>query len=143
MGVLYDYFAAPSDEVAASVIDGGPAEHGFTTVPAKWLDPAVVMGKLEELLTGRAFDEVAVEPRSGGAVAVEHGGELMVLTVTDGLRDGLAAAGELADVAVRWAGIEELDGSDADVLEDVLRQLKELAATAVEKDERLYCWVCV
>ncbi|MEU0879053.1 hypothetical protein ABZ345_10680 [Lentzea sp. NPDC005914] len=143
MGVLFDYFAAPSDEVAASVIDGGPAAHGFTTVPAKGLDPAVVLGKLEELLTGRAFDEVVVDPRAGGGVAVEHGGELMVLTVTDELRDGLAAADGLGEVAVRWAGIEELGGSDAEVLEDVLGQLKELAATAVEKDERLYCWVCV
>ena len=143
MGVMYDYFAAPSDEVAASVIDGGPAAHGFRTVPAKWLDPAVIMGQLEELLTGRPYDAVVEDPRYCCDLAVEHGGELLVLTVTDGLRDGLAAAGELGEVAVRWAGIEELRGADAEVLEDVLVQLKGLADEAVSKGKRLYCWVCV
>lgn len=42
-GVLFDYFAAPDDAVAATVIDvvGGPAEAGFPTVALKGVDPFV------------------------------------------------------------------------------------------------------
>ncbi|GGU56503.1 hypothetical protein [Lentzea flava] len=140
MGVRYDYFAAPSDEAAAKVISSGPV--GFRTVETKWLDPVVVMGKLEELLTGRAYGDVVGDPRCGKDLAVEHGGELLVLTVTDGLRDGLAGA-DLGDVAVRWAGIEELRGFEVEDLRGILDELAALAAEAVERGERLYCWVCV
>lgn len=104
MGVMYDYFAAPSDEVVASMID---------------------------------------DPRCAADLAVEADGEVLVLTVTDGLRDGLADTGELTDVAAAWAGIEELRRFDAADLAVVLRELKELAVDAVQGGERLYCWVCV
>ncbi|WP_157984501.1 hypothetical protein [Lentzea terrae] len=143
MGVMYDYFAAPSDEVAASMVDGGPVAAGHRAVETKWLDPAVVMGKLEELLTGRPYDEVIDDPRCAADLAVEGDGEVLVLTVTDGLRDGLAGAGELTEVAAAWAGIEELDRFDPAELAVVLRELKELAVDAVKAGERLYCWVCV
>ncbi|MFD4671625.1 hypothetical protein ACFWNN_17950 [Lentzea sp. NPDC058450] len=142
MGVLYDYFAAPTDELAATAIDGGPV-HRFPTVETKSLDPAVVMGQLEELLTGRSYDEISDDPRCGEDVAIEHDGEVLVLTVTDGLRDALAAAGDLDEVAVRWAAIEELDGFDPEVLAEILRDLRSLAAEAKKNGERLYCWACV
>jgi hypothetical protein len=141
VGVRYDYFAAPSDEAAAAVIMDGPEQ--FPVVETTWLDAAVVMGKLEELLTGRPYDEVAEDPRCAEDLAVAHGGELLVLTVTDGLRDALASVDELGGVAADWARIEELRGIDAGLLEDVLGQLKALAAAAVQNGERLYCWVCV
>ena len=58
MGVLYDYFAASSDEVAAAVIElpGGPGAAGrsFDTITGNGVDPVVQMGTLEALLTGRA-----------------------------------------------------------------------------------------
>jgi hypothetical protein len=98
MGALFDYFAADSDEQAASTIDrlGGPAadEPGgaFDTVAVKGIDPVVQLGTLEELLTGRPYDAVVADPRSGHALAVHDGGERVVLTVTDSLTDALAAA---------------------------------------------------
>ncbi|MDX8035116.1 hypothetical protein SK803_33305 [Lentzea sp. BCCO 10_0856] len=138
---MYDYFAAPSDEVAATVIDGGPSQFG--PVETKWLDPVVVMGKLEELLTGRPYDDVVRDERSGQLVAMEGDGELLVLTVTDGLRDGLHQASDLSDVAVAWAQIEELQRWDPVELAEILHELQALAQKAVSKDERLYCWVCV
>ncbi len=86
MGVLFDYFAADSDEQAASVIDqvGGPVsratlrepkrkrglfgrkgesapatvESAFDTVSARGVDPVVHLAVLEELLTGTPFDLV-------------------------------------------------------------------------------------
>ncbi|MGW6446010.1 hypothetical protein [Lentzea sp. NPDC055074] len=139
MGVLYDYFAAPSDELAATAIDGGPVGV-FPTVETKSLDPAVVMGELEELLTGRPYDDVSEDPRWGHDVAMELDGEVLVLTVTDGLRDGLAAADDLAGTAVAWARIEELDGFDPVVLADILGNLRALAVEAKKNGERLYCW---
>ncbi|MET8760634.1 hypothetical protein [Lentzea sp. NPDC004782] len=139
MGVRYDYFAAPSDEAAAAVIMDGPGR--FPVVETKWLDAAVVMGQLEELLTGRPYDEVVEDSRWAEDLAVAHGGELLVLTVTDGLRDALASVAQPA--AADWARIEELRGIDVSLLEDVLGQLKALAAAAVRTGERLYCWVCV
>ncbi|MFJ8961254.1 hypothetical protein ACIRG5_17875 [Lentzea sp. NPDC102401] len=143
MGVLYDYFAAPSDELAAATIDDGPVSSPFRTVETKSLDPVVVMGQLEELLTGRPYDDVFEDPRCGDDLAIEDDGERLVLTVTDGLRDALAGADELTDVAVAWAKIEELNGFDPVVLAEILRELQALAAEAVKNEERLYCWVCV
>jgi hypothetical protein len=143
MAVLYDYFAAPSDDVAATALEEGPRDQ-FPTVETKFIEPIVVLGQLEELLTGRPYDEVVKDPRWAAAVVIEHDDSgLMVITVTDGLRDGLAAAGDLAEVAVRWAGIEELAGFDAAVLAEVLDELKALAVDAEKNGERLYCWTCV
>lgn len=68
---------------------------------------------------------------------------MLVLTVTDGLRDGLTEVSELDEIAVAWARIEELEGFDPAVLADVLHELKALAVEAVKNEERLYCWVCV
>ncbi|MCX2954198.1 hypothetical protein [Lentzea sp. NEAU-D7] len=142
MGMIYDYFAAPSDEVAAAVIDDGPTGL-FRTVEAKWFDPLVVMGTLEELLTGRPYTEVLADPRWGHDVARESDGGPLVLSVTDGLRDGLAGMDEPIAVAAVWSRTEELDGYDPADLACVLDELKDLAAEAVRSGERLYCWVCV
>ncbi|MCR3748336.1 hypothetical protein [Lentzea californiensis] len=142
MGVLFDYFVAPSDELAAATIDGGPMGL-FRTVEIKSLDPVVVMGGLEELLTGRPYGDVLKDPRCGHGLALENDGEVVVLTVTDGLRDGLAEASELDEIAVAWARTEELEGFDPAVLAEMLHELKALAVQAVEDGERLYCWTCV
>ncbi|RDI32763.1 hypothetical protein DFR72_1029 [Lentzea flaviverrucosa] len=142
MGVMYDYFAAPSDELAAATIDGGPVGL-FRTVETKALDPVVVMGQLEELLTGRPYDDITDDPRCGHALVLEEDGEVLVLTVTDGVRDGLSEASGLDEIAVAWARIEELEGADPLVLAGVLHELKALAVEAVKNGERLYCWVCV
>lgn len=140
MSALYDYFSAASDEAAAGVIDraggpGGPAvapapvKRGwfgrtssppplqdmgpaFDTVSAGGIDPVVMMGTLEELLTGRPYDEVINDPRSGHIVAIRDEGQLLVVALTDALSQALAAASpqRLADVAVPWAATEEFGG---------------------------------
>lgn len=60
MGVLFDYFAAPDDAAAATVIDviGGPADATFPTVALKGIDPVVQLGTLESLLTGVDYETV-------------------------------------------------------------------------------------
>ena len=42
---------------------------------ADGIDPVVQMGIFEELLTGRAYDDIVEDPRSGHAVAERDGGE--------------------------------------------------------------------
>ena len=105
MGVLFEYFSAISNDVAASVIDrpGGPASStgapsetpphvAFDVVATKGIDPVVQLGNLEALLTERPFDDVRASPRSGALVDIRDDGELLVLAVTDELTAALAAA---------------------------------------------------
>lgn len=115
MGVLFDYFAAASDEEAATVVDrvGGPGSQAtmitlpegrqrgifrrkrpapepalgadpdlvvHDTLSVKGIDPVVQLGTLEELLTGRPYDEVVDDPRSGHNLAMRDGGERLVVT---------------------------------------------------------------
>jgi len=179
MGVFFDYFAATSDEQAASVINrpGGPGRAAaalapqdpgrrglfrrrtsgwwsptpdsgahFFTVFGDGVDPVVQMGTLEALLTGRAYDDIVGDPRSGHAVAEQDGGERLVLTLTDPLRDALAAATSerLAELGVPWSQTEEFWGQgDPEVLATFLNSLAGLARQARDKQQRLYCWVCV
>ena len=181
MGVLFDYFAAASDEEAAAVIDlaGGPASttaampagpgpkrglfrrRGHTTEPeasaasvvtpldgvaGRGIDPVVQLGTLEELLTGRPYDEVVADPRSGLDLAVRDGGERLVLTVTDSLMAALANTKDdaLERVAEPWSGTEEFWGAaDPAELTVFLKDLARLATRAQDAGQRIYCWVCV
>jgi hypothetical protein len=148
MGVLFDYFAAPSDEAAASALEtvGGPAAAptgSFDAVTFR-VDPVVQLGKLESLLTGLAYEAVTSDPRSGHAVAVGNEGEQFVLAVTDRLQAAIASADDarLSAVAVPWSQTEEFWGmGDPGDVADGLRRLASLARNAVERGERLYCWV--
>lgn len=179
MGVLFDYFAAASDQEAASVIDrvGGPGSQLATapestaakrrlfgrkspapefvpdptlvvydTISVKGIDPVVQLGTLEELLTGRPYDEVVEDPRSGHAVESKDGGERLVLTLTDILVRALAASDEdeLRRIAEPWSQTEEFWGdADPDDLAEFLADLSGLARRAQAKGHRLYCWICV
>jgi hypothetical protein len=146
MGVVTDYFSASSDAAAASVIDrlGGPrepstgpsAEPPFDTVEAKNLDPVVMLGTLEALLTGRDYRDI---------VAGQDDYHLLVLTVTDEIQAALAAASDkrLAEVAVPWSRTEEMRGADPKELAELLGKLASLARRAAGRSERLYCWVSV
>ncbi|MET9274214.1 hypothetical protein [Kribbella sp. NPDC003557] len=156
MGVLFDYFAADSDEQAASAIDrlGGPgaetapdaSAQAFDTVSVKGIDPVVQMGTLEALLTGRSYAEIAAEHRSGTPLAIHDGGERVVLALTDSLTNALAEASpeRLAEVAVPWSRTDEFWGSaDPDMLTGFLRDLAGVAGRAQAGSQRLYCWICV
>ncbi len=118
----------------------------FDTVSAKDIDPVVQLGTLEELLTGRSFDDAMEDPRSGHAVAIRDGGERLVLTLTDTLSLALASASEeaLERVAVPWSETEEFwNAADRADLAGFLKDLTGLARRSVGAGKRLYCWVCV
>lgn len=179
MGVLFDYFAADSDEDAALAIDrlGGPGAHSapnkqalpqrrgwfrrvpappdtpagltpaaFDTVQDTGIDPVVQLGTLEELLTGRPYDEVVADPRSGHQIALRDNGERAVCAVTHTLTQALAnlPRARARDIAVAWAQTEEFWGAaDPDDLQSVLLDLSALAARARANSQSLYCWACV
>jgi hypothetical protein len=168
MGVLFDYFSAASDQVAASVISlpGGPGAPpvpqrrgwlrgrqvsappvvAFDTVSVKGIDPLVQLGTLEALLTGRDYEQIVAGPRAGHALATQSGGERLVVTLTDELQAALADADDtqLASVAVPWSQTEEFFGQgDPQVLAGLLHEFAELARRSRNKDERMYCWVCL
>jgi hypothetical protein len=175
MSVLFDYFAASSDDAAASAIGlaGGPGtpvatpaagdrdaarvaaagaagEAGerapFDTLSVKGIDPLVQLGTLEALLTGREYELIVAGQRAGHALAVEDDGERVVVTLTDELQASLADADDarLAAAAGPWSQTDEFFGSaDPRDAADFLQQLAALARRARDRDERLYCWICV
>lgn len=168
MGLICDYFAAPSDESAAEVVhrDGGPAGvaapsgwtdgvpapaaeatgSGFPTVAGGSIDPVVVLGTLTALLTGRTFDEVLAAAARRDPVAMQDDGAEVVLRVDDVVVDALtrADAAALAAVAVPWSRTDELAGiSDPESLAEFLHDLAGLARGARERGGALYCWACV
>lgn len=141
MGLLCDYFAAPSIDDAAATIDrlGGPGSistpaaptrrglfrrqsapaaaaetsAAFVTVDGGGIEPVVQMGTLEALLTGRSYEEV-VDARDGTEfVAVRDEGQRLVVKLSDQLANALARASgeELDAVAEPWAQTEEFWGA--------------------------------
>lgn len=161
MGLLCDYFAAPDDDAAAATIDwvGGPSQPGkkrrllrresmpepFAVVDMKGVEPTVQMGSLEEILTGRPYDEVIADP-TGDVIASRDGGERVVVRLTETLQEALAEATEaqLVEAVERWAQTEEFWGQgDPAILRPEVEQLAGLARTSVQQDTRLYCWACL
>ena len=132
--------------LAAPVTGAIPEQFRYDVVSVTDIDPVVQLGTLEELLTGRPYDDVVDDPRSGHAVAVRSGGERLVLTLTDSICAGLASADDdfLEQVAGPWSETEEFwDAADPRILADFLKELSGLARRAEASGKRLYCWVCV
>jgi hypothetical protein len=155
MGVLTDYFSAPSDEAAAAALDrvGGPAQPAagpsplppFDTFQSKNLDPHVIMGKLEEALTGQDYWVITADPQYGRMVAERGDQGPWVTKVSSQLQAELARADsdKLTRTAAEWSHAEELHGASPEDMIWVLEELSDLARRATAKDEQLYCWVCL
>ncbi len=170
MSAILDYFTAPSDQHAVAALDGlvdldpdtidaneAPcgsldvatrpwiqvAASGTPVLQLKGVEPVVALGRLEAALTGRPYEEVASGARRGSLVAMSDDGDSLVLTVTDELRDALAAldADGVAAAARVWAIDEEGEPSEESV--PVLSVLAELSAGAVNRGERIYCRIIV
>lgn len=152
MGLLCDYFVAPSDDDAAATIDwaGGPSRPegdnaAYEVVSLNGIEPVVVLGQLEAVLTGRPVMDILRDP-GHKQVAIRDGGERLVIPVGARLEQALATLEQPAilGVAEAWSQAEELYGrAQADDLADVIRQLAALAHTAQATRRHVYCWMCV
>ncbi|MDR2257388.1 MAG: hypothetical protein LBE25_15525 [Arthrobacter sp.] len=140
MGNLYTYFAATDDAAAATAIDGESFPDTELVLDAS-VDPIVELGTLESILSGRPYEEVADDPRSGHLLA--DGGECWVVTVTEGAATALAGAQapRHAEAAVAWSHTDELEGSDPADLAEVIGGLSGLATHAAARGWKLYCWM--
>jgi hypothetical protein len=168
MGVLYDYFTAPSDEAAAATVDrtGGPgrpvgrprglfrrrtrqdAAPTYPTLADTGIDPAVQLSTLHALLSGLDPDALAPEEvlLPVDVLAERDGGERLVIRVDAAAVDALTGASDdrLAQVAVPWSRTEEFwGGGDPDELTPLLHHLAALARNGRGRGEGLYCWVAV
>lgn len=172
MGVLFEYFAAPSPEAAAATIDwaGGPSQPpasatrglrgmfsrrakvvdpspavAYRTVRDAGVDPVVQAGTLEEILTGRPIEEI-LDSQGASSIAERDGGQQLVSKVSDALVDALAAASpeSLAAAAEPWSQTEEFWGAgDPEALAALLTELADLARYARSQGDSVYCWTCV
>ncbi|MFB8034368.1 hypothetical protein ACFC5Z_15810 [Streptomyces sp. NPDC056004] len=144
MGNLYDYFSAPDDPAALAAFDQGIEEAGLPVLPVKGVDPYVQLGQAEGMLTGTPYDDVTSLPRFNRLLSSPEDESRWLVTLTDELRDALAAArpGGFGAVAEAWSHIEEFGGdAPPDELAGFLDMLADLAeqARAHPEPHRLYC----
>lgn len=154
MGIVTDYFAAPSDALAATVLQeaSGPSTPTrgsgkplFDTVCLPSIEPFVMLGTLAQLLSGRPYREVTAHPRHG-ALVIDGGNEgPWVVTVCDDLVADLAASPpqRLESVAASWARTPELSAIARDRVPAAVHALGELAARAAALRHSLYCWTAL
>ncbi|WP_402467841.1 hypothetical protein [Isoptericola aurantiacus] len=145
---MTDYFAAPGDALAATVVhaeDGpstsarGSGEPLFDTVRMPGVEPFVMLGTLAEHVCGRPYGEVTADPRHGILVVGADEGP-WVVTVSTELTDRLAttSAVRLSEAALDWAG--RTPGADPALVVPAVVALGELAWRAAEVRHALYCW---
>ncbi|WP_418277272.1 hypothetical protein ACNHYB_04905 [Isoptericola jiangsuensis] len=145
-----DYFAAPTDALAATVLHShlGPAapargsgEALFDTVRLPSIDPFVQLGSLAEVFCGRPYGEITAHPRHGTLIGGQDDGPFVV-TVSDDLTSDLAAGSpqQLTDAARRWSRARGLSPTMAAALAASLLALGDLAGRACDVRHRLYCW---
>jgi hypothetical protein len=161
MGLLCDYFTAVSNAQAEETIDwiggpGAPPQGGSPaggrqaaarpTVSLPGIEPTIWMGKLEEILTGRSFDDI-LHDATGKVIASRDGGERVVASLTASLQNALAGMDDdtVDAVAAQWAAPDEFygTGTDTELAASTLRELVRLVRIGRERGETLYCWVCV
>ncbi|RBY90469.1 hypothetical protein DQ244_13620 [Blastococcus sp. TBT05-19] len=154
MGVDYVFFRADDDAAAAEALNrpGGPlgwpevTGHrrtgffrkepivtelgpGYPAFASRVADPVVALGTLTELLTGVDYDTVLEDPRHGADVASTPTGDVMVMTVSDALREAVGSADDarLTGAAQAWSRTEELEHVDPADLLGMLRELRDLS----------------
>jgi hypothetical protein len=139
MSSINKFFLAPDDEVAATVVDGGPAGT-FESVTYGNFDADLALLEWDSLLTGRSFDEL-LRASAAEVITDEDDGALIIAASVE-LQQALARASEadLRRVAQLFADEQAAEGEtfDPDLAHKILTDLARLSRTA---DHRLYCWV--
>jgi hypothetical protein len=120
--------------------------HGFQVVSTKNFAPFTELATVEAALTGEDWNEVL--RRSPEPVAMRDEGECVVLPLGEPTCAALIGAAEtaLSEAAlavVRDATPPGREPGDSSPIVELLGQLRELARGAAEREEQVYCWVCV
>jgi hypothetical protein len=158
MAQICDYFRAANAEAASLAIASGPRDCGFDTVEANSIAPDIVLGKLVALVRGAPWSPATAPmrplwppPQSEPSYKVYHAlpedsplrNGPWLLELSAGIRDELASVDKarLPKLAAQWAAIEEMSRRwNADSLTELIEELVDLATTARDADDRLYCW---
>lgn len=157
MGVLFDYFRAPSHDSALSMFSdrAGLSRHGsYDVIDCNGIDPYAAVGKLVGLLLGVPYEEMVFAGIPVHRVpepvylADEEDGSRVLVKLSILARDRLAAAdrSSLVEAAPLWAGIEEFGHRNLPSADEVLpwaEDLSGLARRARSAEEMLYCAICV
>ncbi|PYC87579.1 hypothetical protein C7C46_04090 [Streptomyces tateyamensis] len=143
MSTIIEFYVAPDDEAAATVVEHGPAGI-FESLSCGNFDVEEALMEWEGIFTGRRFEELvaAGEPR---VVADPDDGEgPLILVVSGPLQDALAAADplRLAEVGALWVRERAAEGEefDLEMATELLGDLARLARAADEHAGCLYCW---
>jgi hypothetical protein len=141
MSVLSDYFSAPSDEAAASMVTKLLSESAYDVVEMNGIFPGYHLLPVEVFLSGRSAEEIRQGDHNGKLVASVDDYQVVVERVSDDLTASLAAATSerIAEAAESWLGFEDFQGSDTSGLAGFLGDLAALARRAAARKEHLYC----
>ncbi|MFD7875847.1 hypothetical protein ACFV5G_17380 [Streptomyces sp. NPDC059766] len=140
MGNIYDYYAATGDTQALALFKDDSMGDLFGTLGLKGADPYLILGTIEAHLTGVSEEQVEADPRFCALLNdAEHDGPWLV-SLTDTLRDALAAATpeRLLEAATAWTHTEDGGGEDPGLMADFLERLGQLARDAAPL-RHLYC----
>ncbi|MBL0886508.1 hypothetical protein [Myceligenerans indicum] len=149
MGIVTDYFAAPTDGAAMTALrmPGGPSASEdpslprFDSVALPSVDPFVMLAGLAQALSGRPYGEITANPRHGALVGSTGDEGPWIVTVSDELTKDLAsvAPARLARVTRTWVRETEPPAPAHRITPAVLL-LAELATRVVADGRYLYCW---
>jgi hypothetical protein len=133
--MIGEYFAARPDEIDEELVELGP-EGRFEIVSAK-THSTVTMGTLGEILDVGNSEELSAQAETDW---YGESGEYGIDAIPTALRDALAAATDLVQVAERWTATDELQlsGWTVDETYEVLRSLARLAADARASGRELW-----
>ncbi|MQY16834.1 hypothetical protein SRB5_70370 [Streptomyces sp. RB5] len=140
MGNIYDYYAAADDTQALALFEDDGMADPFGTLGLKGADPYLILRTVEARLTGVSEERVEADPRFCGLLnGPGHDGPWLV-SLTDTLRDVLAASApeRLLDAATVWTRTQDGGGTDPGLMADFLGRLGQLARAAGPR-QRLYC----
>jgi hypothetical protein len=158
MGVLFDYFRAPDEDVAlalhrhpAGLVEAVTATGG-SILDIQGIDPVVMLGKLAGLLSGASYEEMLLSGiptshiPSPELLTAEHDDSALVQLSTV-VRDTLAGASDaaLTEATPIWAGIEEFGSTtwrSTGEVRAIVDELVELARQAMENGQMIYCSIC-